>query len=283
MIRDRLYELKPINNESIEIDSEIEEQDELHKVLNKFLAIRQQITLIRNNIDSMKALVNEQKFHYKDKNIREQMEYLITDSLGKSQDVHKSIKVFQDELAEPCESLIIFRVKSMQLSLIKNEYLNVYREHSMFVEKYEEKLKKILKREAQIMSRNISIEETEELISNKEKGPSLFVGNILEETQKAQHELREIVQRHNMLINLEKTMEEIRDMFFHISTYVMEQGSLIQVIEYETENATNYVDKGADQLDKARELQIKALKKKTYILFILLIVLGVIVLILVIT
>ena len=64
--------------------------------------------------------------------------------------VHKSIKVFQDELAEPCESRIIFRVKNMQLSLIKNEYLNVYREHSMFVEKYEEKLKKILKREAQI-------------------------------------------------------------------------------------------------------------------------------------
>lgn len=75
-----------------------------------------------------------------------------------------------------------------------------------------------------LVSRNISIEETEELISNKEKGPSLFVGNILEDTQKAQHELREIVQRHNMLINLEKVLEEIRDMFFHISTFVMEQG-----------------------------------------------------------
>jgi len=35
----------------------------------QFLAIRQQISLIRSNIDSMKALVNEQKFHYKDKSI----------------------------------------------------------------------------------------------------------------------------------------------------------------------------------------------------------------------
>jgi len=51
-------------------------------------------------------------------------------------------------------------------------------------------------------------------------------------------------------------------------------GSLIQVIEYETENASKNVDKGADELEKARELQIKALKKKTYILIILLIVLG---------
>jgi t-SNARE complex subunit (syntaxin) len=53
-------------------------------------------------------------------------------------------------------------------------------------------------------------------------------------------------------------------------------GSLIQVIEYETENASKNVDKGADELEKARELQIKALKKKTYILIILLIVLGIV-------
>lgn len=77
-----------------------------------------------------------------------------------------------------------------------------------------------------------------------------------------------------MLISLEKTMEEVRDMFVHLSTYVMEQGSLIQVIEYETENASRNVDKGADELEKARELKIKALKKKTYILIILSIVLG---------
>ena len=38
----------------------------------QFLAIRQQINLIRSNIDSMKALVNEQKFHYKDKSIHKQ-------------------------------------------------------------------------------------------------------------------------------------------------------------------------------------------------------------------
>ena len=77
------------------------------------------------------------------------MEELIKDSLQKSQGVHKSIKAFQQE-EKPSGSRIITRVKNLQLSLIKNEYLNVFREHSIFVEKYEEKLKKILKREAQI-------------------------------------------------------------------------------------------------------------------------------------
>lgn len=82
--------------------------------------------------------------------IRQQMEKLIADSLTKSQIVHKSIKIFQLGLSEPSSSRTVTRIKNMQLALIKNDYLNVYREHSVFVEKYEEKLKKILKREAQI-------------------------------------------------------------------------------------------------------------------------------------
>ena len=78
-------------------------------------------------------------------------------------------------------------------------------------------------------------------------------------------------------------MAEVLDMFNQISSLVMEQGSMIQVIEYEVERAQGNVDKGADELDKARELQIKALKKKTYILIILLIILGVLIFILIIT
>jgi hypothetical protein len=125
------------------------------------------------------------------------MEVLISDSLKKSKEVHKSIKAFQEELSQPSKSKIIFRIKNFQLSLIKNEYLNVYREHATFVENYEEKLKKILKREAQIsenrklviislitiiklilVARSISIEETEELIMNKETTPSLFTQSV---------------------------------------------------------------------------------------------------------
>lgn len=91
------------------------------------------------------------------------------------------------------------------------------------------------------------------------------------------------MQRHNKLTELEQSLIEVHEMFIQISTLVMEQGSLIQVIEYETENAIQNVDKGADQLEKARELQIKALKKKTCILIWLAIILGVLIIILIIT
>lgn len=91
------------------------------------------------------------------------------------------------------------------------------------------------------------------------------------------------MQRHNLLSELEQSLIEVHEMFIQISSLVMEQGSLIQVIEYETESALQNVDKGADQLEKARELQIKALKKKTCILIWLAVILAVLIFILIIT
>lgn len=39
-----------------------------------------------------------------------------------------------------------------------------------------------------------------------------------------------ILPGHNLLISLEKSLQEVYEMFVQISTLVMEQGSLIQVI-----------------------------------------------------
>lgn len=80
--------------------------------------------------------------------IRETMEKLISESLSHSQNVHRAIKKFQGESNTANNSRIVNRIINYQLALIKNEYFIVYHEHSVFVEKYEEKLKKILKREA---------------------------------------------------------------------------------------------------------------------------------------
>lgn len=81
--------------------------------------------------------------------IRVRMEKLISESLSHSFNVHKSIKKFQEKPKNQ-HSRIINRIINYQLALIKNEYFIVYHEHSVFVEKYEEKLKKILRREALI-------------------------------------------------------------------------------------------------------------------------------------
>lgn len=55
-------------------------------------------------------------------------------------------------------------------------------------------------------------------------------------------------------------------MFLRISALVMEQSSLVQVVEYHAQQATLNVDRGNDQLEKARDHKVKWLKRKTWLL-----------------
>jgi t-SNARE complex subunit (syntaxin) len=88
--------------------------------------------------------------------------------------------------------------------------------------------------------------------------------------------------RHSQLEVLEKSLVEVRDLFVRISAMVMEQGTLIQVIEYHADRTTHNVDKAAKTVEKARDYQIKALKKKTYIAIWIAVILLILVLIIVI-
>lgn len=55
-------------------------------------------------------------------------------------------------------------------------------------------------------------------------------------------------------------------MFMRIAALVVEQSSLIQVVEYHAQQATFNVDRGNDQLEKARDNKMKWLKRKTMLL-----------------
>lgn len=118
------------------------------------------------------------------------------------------------------------------------------------------------------------------LLLSTNTGNQCFVGNVLEETAKMRLELRDLMTRHNELIDLERSLTEVRDMFIKISTLVMEQGAMIQVVEYHAQQATLNVEYGADQLEKAREKKIKRLKTKSCILIWVAVILSLLVLIL---
>lgn len=129
------------------------------------------------------------------------------------------------------------------------------------------------------VSVHITPKETEGLLVNN-SGNQCFVGNVLEETSKMRLELRDLMTRHNELIDLERSLTEVRDMFIKISTLVMEQGSMIQVVEYHAQQATLNVEYGADQLEKAREKKIKRLKTKSCILIWVTVILSLLIMIL---
>lgn len=211
------------------------------------------------------------------------METRISSSIVNCKRIHAAIKEIEEEIDEK-DSRTIARIKRIQFLLIKDHYINTYREHEEFLVQYDLKVKRIAQREAKIseltffLQQNthnwslslglvsIPLQDAEEADHLLQQGNQCFVGNVLEETEKYRLHLRDIITRHNELESLERSLVEVRDLFVKISTLVMEQGAMIQVVEYHAQQATINVEEGAEKLEKARELKIKSLKKKTCIL-----------------
>jgi len=82
----------------------------------------------------------------------------------------------------------------------------------------------------------------------------------LQETEKERQLLREMMERFNELRRLEKSIEEVHALFMRIQTLVLEQSEVIQRVEFHAQQATLYVDKGADELDQAEQHQKRARK-----------------------
>nr|XP_019535417.2 syntaxin-4 isoform X1 [Aedes albopictus] len=284
MVKDRLSELKSKRKYTSDVNLDLvpsKSQEEIFCNLEKFSELTEWIRTIRANIEEMRSAISTPSFHYNDKVIRDKVERKMDHSLGLCKQIYAAIKRLQEELEEEeRRGSVLFRIKHTQFLVIKDDYLNAYREHEEFVNYYENKVVNLMKMEAKAMSYNITDDEAAEMLASNQMSP--FVGNILEETERERQKLRDIMERHSQLIELEKSLVEIRDLFVRISTLVMEQGSLVQVIEYYAQQASLNTDHGAHQLEKAREYKLKALKKKTWLLMWAVIILGVLVLLMII-
>lgn len=71
------------------------------------------------------------------------------ESLGLCKQIYTAIKQLQEELAEEeRRGSVLFRIKHTHFLVIKDDYLNAYREHEEFVTYYENKIINLMKKEA---------------------------------------------------------------------------------------------------------------------------------------
>ncbi|KAH1171408.1 hypothetical protein KIL84_007026 [Mauremys mutica] len=94
----------------------------------------------------------------------------------------------------------------------------------------------------------------------------VFVSNIMKDTRVTKQALNEIETRHDEILKLERSIQELHEMFTYLATEVELQGEMIDRIEKNILDSQDYVKKGHVHLSSARESQQKARKKKFMII-----------------
>ncbi|VDN15406.1 unnamed protein product [Dibothriocephalus latus] len=96
--------------------------------------------------------------------------------------------------------------------------MNTYNECQL---EYRDKCKGRIKLQLQIAGKPVSDDKVEEMLDST--NPSVFTEALMEQTEAAKRSLLEIEARHADILKLERSIEEMRDLFSEIALLVDQQ------------------------------------------------------------
>ncbi|BHF59588.1 hypothetical protein SprV_0100254800 [Sparganum proliferum] len=147
-------------------------------------------------------------------------------------------------------------MKSHQCSALLKRFINVMGDYNQCQLEYRDKCKGRIMLQLQIAGTTVSDDKVEEMLDST--NPSVFT----EATEAAKRSLVEIEARHADILKLERSIEEMRDLFSEIALLVDQQGDLIDNIEHNVVIAEDSVGSARKQVQSAVRSKERNLKMK---------------------
>uniref|UniRef100_A0A8D0HGE1 Syntaxin 4 n=1 Tax=Sphenodon punctatus TaxID=8508 RepID=A0A8D0HGE1_SPHPU len=201
--------------------------------------------------DSMKRELQQLREEIKDlaKNIRSRL---------------KKIEPKKDEEDEN-RNAVNTRMKRTQHGILSQQFLELINKCNTKQSEYRDRNVERIQRQLQITGGGVvSDEEMEQMLESGQT--EVFVSNIMKDTRVTKQALNEIETRHGEILKLERSIQELHEMFTYLATEVELQGEMIDRIEKNILDSEDYVKKGHVHLNTAQKNQQKARKKKIMII-----------------
>lgn len=262
-MRDRLKNLhhEQIDSEgfsTVELDNFSEQEaaaessQELDGVLQEAQQIRLEIQQIQNDVSDLKD-VNYQtlnKTTYSCETKRDS-NAISGDIKRRTEDVLRRLHMMnalrgelevQRGAADPTAR--IARTQYQCLSSTLQHVMSNYNDTEL---NHREACKRQIQRQMEVVGRDVGEEELEEMMESQEL--QVFSDQMTGRTTRSA--LLEIENRHKELLELQKRMEGIQDLFLDVALLVEEQGSIIQNIQQNVEKTEEIVQAGTVHLEGA--------------------------------
>ncbi|THD26184.1 S-syntaxin [Fasciola hepatica] len=224
--------------------------------MNDFFA---QVEEIRNLIERVQALVEDVKNKHsdilsspnQDETTKAQLEEAMSEIKMIAHKVRAKLKQMEMNIEYDENS----DKSSADLRIRKTQVMTDYNKAQVA---FRDACKNRIKRQMEIAERKISNEELEDMLESG--NPAIFTQEIMTDTQQAKQSLADIEARHQDIMKLEKSIKELHDMFMDMAMLVESQGEMIDRIEYNVEQAVDYIESAKADTKKAVKYQSSARK-----------------------
>lgn len=247
----------------------IEQHDDLmERFFNEVSNIRETILNIQSDVKEVRklhsAILSAPSQDEATKNRLGDLNAEIKQKTNQVRSMLKKIKRNIDEEDDPKRMGADLRIRETQHSTLTKLFVEVMTEYNKIQTDYREKCKATIQRQLEITGKTTTNDELEEML--EQGNISVFTQDIIMDTQQAKQTLADIQARHEDIINLEKSIRELHDMFMDMAMLIESQGEMIDRIEYHVEQAKDRVQIATQDTKKAKEYQTKARKKKIIII-----------------
>ncbi|VUZ57543.1 unnamed protein product [Hymenolepis diminuta] len=282
MTRDRLAELKvryQVVNGNAGNAEPIENVEILDSFLEKVNATSKLVDEIAENVEKIKAcqlriLSNPTADSENSKRLDEHMRNVKNLSLRVGKELKSLEESAKSDRLLPNSGLD--RIKAHQHSTLLKRFQSTMEEYNRSQLEYREKCKSRIKLQLKVAGADFDDSKVEDMLEST--NPCVFTDAVMEQTTAAKKSLMEIEARHADILKLEKSIEEMKEMFAQIALLVEQQGDLIDNIEHNVSLAVDRVDNAKTSVAKAVVTQKRARKKKI-ICFIILVIIALIIII----
>ncbi|XP_061887864.1 syntaxin-4 [Entelurus aequoreus] len=155
------------------------------------------------------------------------------------------------------------RIQRTQHGVLSREFVELMGHCNTIQAQYRDRNVERIQRQLKITGTNVTGEELDAMLETGQT--DVFTQNILIDAQATRQALNEIESRHDEILKLERSIRELHDMFQYLAMEVEAQGEMVNQIDHNIKQSSNYVKKAQDNTSQAVTYQQKARKKKIWI------------------
>ncbi|KAJ7410677.1 Syntaxin-2 [Willisornis vidua] len=227
----------------------------------------QQVEEIRNNIAKIAQNVEEVKKQHSiilsapnpEGRTKEELEVLYEEIKKIANKIRARLKAIEqsfDQGENANRTSVDLRIRKTQHSVLAHKFVEVMTEYNETQTLFRERSKGRIQRQLEITGKTTTDEELEEMLESG--NPAIFTSDIISDSQITRQALNEIESRHKDIMKLESSIRELHEMFMDMAMFVETQGEMINNIEKNVMNATDYVEHAKEETKKAVKYQSKA-------------------------
>ncbi|CDO72843.1 hypothetical protein BN946_scf185002.g28 [Trametes cinnabarina] len=243
--------------------------DPMANFYNQVTSIQDGIGQFSSNVSRI-ADLHSRTLNSTDEGASRQSEALLDDLVGQTRQLSSELKERIQALASyPVTRAQDQVIRKNQTALLRQKFVEVLQNYQQVERDYRQKYRQRVERQFRIVKPDASPEEVAAVVNDTEgAGAQIFTQALSSSTRYGESRMayREVQDRHNDIKRIERTLEELAQLFNDMSVLVAQQDEAIDQIQTLAGNVEADTRAGLQQTEKAVE-HARSARRKRWICF----------------